>query len=108
MPEARTTEELKPGDILTATDARGQRHAVTYGILQNGGGGNGVLLALTITDPTLPLVQVLAFGDTRCVPVVDAPVPVWVFYSYARMNPAVRGAPVEGDPGREAIMLTRG
>ena len=105
MPEARTTEELKPGDILTAIDTNGQRHAVTFGILQSGGGRNGVLMALNFTGAALPLV--LAFGDTRCVPVVDAPVPVWVFHSYARMNPVLRGRPVEGNPGREAILLTR-
>ncbi|MFT2718968.1 hypothetical protein ACMT4L_03085 [Deinococcus sp. A31D244] len=96
----RTTKELKPGNILTAVDASGQRHAVTFGILN----GNGVLLALNLTDAALPLV--LAFGDNRCVP-IDAPGPAWVFYSYARMQPALRGAPVHGHPGREAILLMR-
>ncbi|MFT2718967.1 hypothetical protein ACMT4L_03080 [Deinococcus sp. A31D244] len=62
-------------------------------------------MALNFTGAALP--QILAFGDTRCEPLENSARPTWVFHSYARMNPAVRGRPVEGNPGREAILLTR-
>ena len=101
----RTIEELKPGTMVTATDTNGHEYTVMFNILQNSGTGDGVLMEVSLTRASMP--RILAFGEVRCKPVENSARPTWMFLSYSRMNPVLRGTPVDDNPRREGLMLTR-